>query len=56
MSTLERIETPAPRPRQRDSEATRARILDAAKKEFARNGLSGARVDVIAERAKATSG
>lgn len=37
----------------RDAEATQARILAAAKKEFARNGLGGARVDVIAERAHA---
>ena len=43
----------AARPRVRDAEATRARILVAAKREFARNGLGGARVDVIAERAKA---
>ncbi len=35
----------------RDAEATRARILAAAKREFARNGLAGARVDVIADRA-----
>ncbi|MBX4911077.1 MULTISPECIES: TetR/AcrR family transcriptional regulator [Rhizobium] len=34
----------------RDAEATKARILEAAKKEFAKNGLAGARVDVIAER------
>lgn len=39
-------------PKRRDAEATRQRILDAAKKEFARNGLGGARVDEIAERAK----
>ncbi len=39
--------------RTRDAEATRNRILEAAKKEFARNGLGGARVDVIAERALA---
>lgn len=45
--------TPAPRPRTRDAEATKARILDAAKKEFAKNGLGGARVDVIAEKARA---
>lgn len=45
-------ETP-PKPRIRDAEATQARILAAAKKEFAKNGLGGARVDVIAERAKA---
>lgn len=41
------------KPRLRDSEATQKRILDAAKKEFSRNGLGGARVDVIAERAQA---
>ena len=43
----------AAKPRQRDAEATKARILDAAKKEFAKNGLGGARVDVIAEKARA---
>ena len=37
----------------RNAEATRKRILNAAKKEFAKNGLGGARVDEIAERAKA---
>lgn len=37
----------------RDADATQKRILSAAKSEFARNGLGGARVDVIAERAKA---
>ena len=42
-----------PRPRTRDAEGTKARILDAAKKEFARNGLGGARVDVIADKARA---
>ena len=41
------------KPRVRDAEATQARILAAAKKEFAKSGLGGARVDVIAERAKA---
>ncbi|MEO0991542.1 MAG: TetR family transcriptional regulator [Pseudomonadota bacterium] len=39
--------------RTRDAEATRTRILDAAKQEFAKLGLGGARVDVIAERAEA---
>ena len=39
--------------RPRDSEATRRRILDAAKAEFARVGLGGARVDEIAARAEA---
>lgn len=42
-----------PKPRTRDAEATRARILAAAKKEFAKSGLGGARVDVIAEKAQA---
>jgi AcrR family transcriptional regulator len=37
----------------RDPEATRARILAAAKVEFAKKGLGGARVDDIAARAKA---
>ena len=40
-------------PRPRDAEATQRRILDAAKFEFARKGLSGARVDIIARRADA---
>jgi AcrR family transcriptional regulator len=44
---------PPPRPRTRDAEGTKARILDAAKREFARNGLGGARVDVIADKARA---
>ncbi len=39
--------------RNRDADATRARILAAAKKEFAKNGLGGARVDEIADRANA---
>ncbi len=37
----------------RDAEATKKRIMQAAKKEFAKHGLAGARVDEIAERAKA---
>lgn len=37
----------------RDADATKARILAAAKSEFARLGLGGARVDEIAEKAKA---
>ncbi|MBO6638025.1 MAG: TetR family transcriptional regulator [Roseitalea sp.] len=41
------------RVRVRDADATKARILEAAKEEFARLGLGGARVDEIAERAKA---
>lgn len=39
--------------RPRDAEATKARILWAAKAEFAANGLGGARVDEIAARAEA---
>lgn len=38
--------------RGRDPEATRRRILAAAKTEFARKGLAGARVDRIAARAR----
>ncbi len=41
----------AERPAQRDPERTRASILAAATKEFAENGIGGARVDAIAERA-----
>lgn len=41
------------KPKTRDAEATKARILSAAKQEFADFGLGGARVDVIAEKAKA---
>ena len=44
---------PAKLARQRDPDATKARILEAAKREFARAGLGGARVDSIAVRAKA---
>ncbi|NHO19992.1 TetR family transcriptional regulator [Acetobacter oeni] len=39
--------------RVRDAEATQKRILGAAKQEFAMNGLAGARVDIIAEKADA---
>jgi AcrR family transcriptional regulator len=39
--------------RQRDRDGTKARILEAAKREFAQLGLGGARVDSIAARAKA---
>jgi len=37
----------------RDAEDTKRRILQAAKHEFAKKGLAGARVDVISSRAKA---
>ncbi|APO72970.1 TetR family transcriptional regulator protein [Rhizobium etli 8C-3] len=36
---------------QRDPERTKAAILEAATREFAENGMGGARVDAIAERA-----
>lgn len=42
-----------PKKRIRDAEATQKNILQAAKTEFAQNGLGGARVDVIAERSGA---
>lgn len=54
--TLTTIANPAStisKPRVRDAEATKARILEAAKKEFAKSGLGGARVDLIADKAKA---
>lgn len=41
-----------PTARTRDPDATRQRILAAAKSEFARKGLGGARVDDIAAKAK----
>lgn len=41
------------RPRFRNAEATQKRILSAAKKEFSTNGLEGARIDLIADRAQA---
>ncbi len=57
MESAEKVATnkaaTASKPRTRDAEATKARILDAAKREFAKNGLGGARVDVIAEKARA---
>lgn len=53
MTTPTDTTSPAAKPRVRDAEATKARILEAAKKEFAKSGMGGARVDVIAEKAKA---
>lgn len=44
---------PAPTKPARDPERTRARILEAAKAEFAAHGLGGARVDRIAAQADA---
>jgi len=45
-------DTPAAKSKPRDAEATQKRILQAAKKEFAKKGLGGARIDEVAERAK----
>ncbi len=45
--------TSRPKARPRDASATRARILSAAKSEFAEHGLHGARVDEIARRSQA---
>jgi len=39
------------RPQRRDPAATRRKLLTAARREFAKNGLAGARVDEIAARA-----
>ena len=41
------------KPRPRNADATQKRILESAKREFARLGLGGARVDAIALKAKA---
>ena len=49
----ERSPIPEKKVRARDADATKARILTAAKAEFARLGLGGARVDEIAEKASA---
>jgi TetR/AcrR family transcriptional regulator len=43
--------SPAAQTRKRDPAATRAKLLVAARREFAQNGLAGARVDDIALRA-----
>ncbi len=56
MDTLSKPKAPRPASRRktavsRDPEGTRARILAAARDEFARYGLGGARVDRIAEAA-----
>ncbi len=46
-----RAPDPEPPRRKRDGDATRARILDVAIREFAANGFSGARVDTICRNA-----
>ncbi len=52
-ATSQRSTKPMTAPRVRDAEATQRRILIAAKKEFAKHGLGGARVDQIAASARA---
>ncbi|MFV0243718.1 MAG: TetR family transcriptional regulator [Qingshengfaniella sp.] len=49
---MNKIEKPAP-PRKRDAAATRQRILDAARADFAAFGFTGARVDSIARKSQA---
>jgi len=43
--------SPGAKPQRRDPVATRNKLLTAARREFARSGLAGARVDEIAKRA-----
>ena len=50
---MEPTATTMAKPKTRDANATRRRILDAAKKAFAEHGLGGARVDSIADAADA---
>ena len=50
---IRRAKLPAAPVVTRDPERTRARILDAARDEFAAHGLGGARVDRIATNAGA---
>lgn len=44
--------TKAPPPVKRNAKASQRRILDAALKEFSDHGLAGARIDIIADRAR----
>ena len=45
-------QTPAREPRRNNPEATKANIIEVATREFAENGLDGARVDEIAEKTR----
>lgn len=45
------LSAPCATPRRRDPEGTRRKLLVAARREFARNGLAGTRVDEIAAQA-----
>jgi AcrR family transcriptional regulator len=53
MKVAEKFKENGQKMRVRDADDTKRRLLAAAKSEFARKGLGGARVDVIAEKAKA---
>ena len=48
---MPKIRSNSARPQRRDPAATRKKLLTAARREFASNGLAGARVDEIAARA-----
>jgi TetR/AcrR family transcriptional regulator len=48
---MPKITSNGTKPQRRNPAATRKKLLTAARREFARNGLAGARVDEIAERA-----
>ncbi len=51
MATSKTTEAKTTEPRARDADRSQQTILEAARDEFARHGLAGARVDRIAERA-----
>src|SRR3981189_103325 len=48
---MPKIRSNGTKPKRRDPAATRKKLLTAARREFAANGLAGARVDDIAARA-----
>ena len=52
MATVKKKSATARAPRPRQADVTRQRILQAAIKEFAAEGYSGARVDAICKRAR----
>ncbi len=53
MKVAEKFKENGQKLRMRDADDTKRRLLAAAKSEFSRKGLGGARVDVIAEKANA---
>ena len=52
--TIEALRTATPRNRINDPEGTKRNIIEIATKEFAENGLSGARIDEIAAKTKSS--